>query len=124
MRTVGDGVVDFAGRQTGYGNVIFIKHNATQTTVYAHLSKINVSKGQKVAQGQNIGLVGATGWATGPHLHFELRVSGQFKDPLNIAQYSEGRKLPASQRAGFERQVALSRINLNAAATIQQASAQ
>lgn len=124
VRTVGDGVVDFAGRQTGYGNVIFIKHNATQTTVYAHLSKINVSKGQKVAQGQNIGLVGATGWATGPHLHFELRVSGQFKDPLNIAQYSEGRKLPASQRAGFERQVALSRINLNAAATIQQASAQ
>ena len=111
VRTVGDGVVDFAGRQTGYGNVIFIKHNATQTTVYAHLSKINVSKGQKVAQGQNIGLVGATGWATGPHLHFELRVSGQFKDPLNIAQYSEGRKLPASQRAGFERQVALSRIN-------------
>ncbi|KAF1023103.1 MAG: Murein DD-endopeptidase MepM [Paracidovorax wautersii] len=124
IRTVGDGVVEFAGRQTGYGNVVFIKHNAAQTTVYAHMSKINVKAGQKVAQGDNIGLVGATGWATGPHLHLELRVNGEFRDPMTITQYSEGRKLPATARAAFDRQVAMARVNLNAAAALQTASAQ
>lgn len=124
IRTVGDGVVEFAGRQTGYGNVVFIKHNAAHTTVYAHMSKITVKAGQKVAQGDNIGLVGATGWATGPHLHFELRVNGEFRDPMTIAQYSEGRKLSPTARAAFDRQVAMARVNLNAAAVLRSASAQ
>ena len=56
--------------------------------VYAHLSRINVKKGQSVAQGDNIGAVGSTGWATGPHLHFEFRVNGQHKDPQAIAKSS------------------------------------
>lgn len=124
IRAVGDGVVEFAGRQTGYGNVVFIRHNASQTTVYAHMSRISVTEGQKVAQGDNVGRVGATGWATGPHLHFELRVNGEFKDPLDIARYSEGRKLPPAARAAFERQVAMARVNLGAAQTLQTASAQ
>ncbi|MEO5660693.1 MAG: M23 family metallopeptidase, partial [Polaromonas sp.] len=68
-RTIGDGVVEFAGVQNGYGNVVFIKHRDSLETVYAHLSKIKVQVGQSVSQGQTIGLVGSTGWATGPHLH-------------------------------------------------------
>ncbi|MBC7609805.1 MAG: M23 family metallopeptidase, partial [Polaromonas sp.] len=62
-RTVGDGVVEFAGSQNGYGNVVFIKHRNGHETVYAHLSKIMVQRGQAVNQGQTIGLVGSTGWA-------------------------------------------------------------
>ncbi|MEO7401242.1 MAG: M23 family metallopeptidase, partial [Polaromonas sp.] len=85
-RTVGDGVVEFAGVQNGYGNVIFIKHRGGLETVYAHLSKIMVQPGQTVSQGQTVGLVGATGWATGPHLHFEVRVNGAQQDPMTLAK--------------------------------------
>jgi murein DD-endopeptidase MepM/ murein hydrolase activator NlpD len=73
VRVVGEGVVDFAGWQNGYGNVVHVRHGADRLTVYAHLSRIDVRKGQRVDQGQHIGAVGATGWATGPHLHFEFR---------------------------------------------------
>lgn len=88
-RTVGDGVITFAGSQNGYGNVIFIKHRNNTETVYAHLSKVSVKRGQNVNQGQTIGLVGATGWATGAHLHFEVRVNGVQHDPMVIARKSE-----------------------------------
>lgn len=96
-RTVGDGVVEFAGTQNGYGNVVFIKHRNGHETVYAHLSKMMVVHGQNVSQGQTIGLVGATGWATGPHLHFEFRVNGMHQDPMTIAQQSE--TIPVSSAA-------------------------
>jgi len=83
VRSIGDGAVQFAGVQHGYGNVIFIRHrNGRDTTVYAHLSHIDVKKGQSVAQGQTIGEVGMTGLATGPHLHFEFRVNNE---PVNPA---------------------------------------
>ena len=72
VRSVGGGVVEFAGNQGGFGNVVYIKHRNQHTTVYAHLSRIGVRKGQSVGQGDQIGAVGATGWATGPHLHFEF----------------------------------------------------
>lgn len=88
-RTVGDGVVEFAGVQNGYGNVIFIRHRNGHETVYAHLSKIKVQRGQTVSQGQIVGLVGSTGWATGPHLHFEFRVNGLQQDPVTMAKQSE-----------------------------------
>lgn len=101
VRTVGDGVVEFAGVQNGFGNVVMVKHGSNNTTVYAHLSRINVRKGQSVSQGQNIGAVGATGWATGPHLHFEFRVNGQHRDPLAMARQSESVPLPTSARAAF-----------------------
>jgi murein DD-endopeptidase MepM/ murein hydrolase activator NlpD len=90
VRTIGDGVVEFAGWQNGYGNVIHIRHGNELATVYAHLSRIDVDKGAKVLQGDTIGAVGQTGWATGPHLHFEVKVDGVQQDPLLVAQSSEG----------------------------------
>ncbi|TDM05424.1 MAG: peptidase M23 [Ideonella sp. MAG2] len=101
VRVVGDGVVDFAGVQGGYGNVVQVKHSGDRMTVYAHLSRIDVRKGQRVEQGQRIGAVGATGWATGPHLHFEFRIDGVHQDPLRIAKASETLELDAVQRPKF-----------------------
>lgn len=101
VRAVGDGVVKFAGQQSGYGNVIHLLHAGNRETVYAHLSKINVRQGQRVSQSDTIGLVGATGWATGPHLHFEFKVAGAHTDPIKIARASEAATLPASARAQF-----------------------
>ena len=124
MRSVGDGVVEFAGVQNGYGNVIFLKHRNNYTTVYAHLSRINVRKGQTVSQGQNIGAVGATGWATGPHLHFEFRVNGIYRDPLTIARQSESVPVSAAARPLFSKLAAENRVALAAAALVQQTSAQ
>ncbi len=76
-----DGIVKFAGRNGGYGLMILIDHGTYQT-VYAHLSKIDVFKGQYVKKGQLIGRVGSTGISTGPHLHFEVRYKGKHTDPL------------------------------------------
>jgi murein DD-endopeptidase MepM/ murein hydrolase activator NlpD len=101
VRSVGDGVVDFAGWQNGYGNVVQIKHSNDRSTVYAHLSRIDVKKGQRIEQGGRVGAVGATGWATGPHLHFEFRVAGAHQDPLKIAKASETLTLPAASRSDF-----------------------
>jgi murein DD-endopeptidase MepM/ murein hydrolase activator NlpD len=101
VRTVGDGVVEFAGRQGGYGNVVQIRHTNDRSTVYAHLSRIDVRKGQRVEQGSRIGAVGTTGWSTGPHLHFEFRVNGVHQDPLKIAKASETMTLPATAKADF-----------------------
>jgi murein DD-endopeptidase MepM/ murein hydrolase activator NlpD len=101
VRTVGDGVVDFAGRQNGYGNVVQVRHNNERATLYAHLSRIDVRQGQRVEQGARIGAVGATGWATGPHLHFEFRVNGAHQDPLRIAKASETLTLPPAAKTEF-----------------------
>ena len=115
VRTVGDGVVSFAGVQNGYGNVVFVDHANNQTTVYAHLSRIDVQKGQRVEQGDAIGAVGQTGWATGPHLHFEYRVNGEQRDPLTIAQAVEGAQpLTKATREQFDKQAAQMRIELAA----------
>lgn len=101
VRTVGDGVVEFAGRQNGYGNVVKIKHGNARATLYAHLSRIDVKKGQRIEQGQRIGAVGSTGWATGPHLHFEFRVNGQHVDPMRIAKASEAVAIAPSSKPEF-----------------------
>jgi murein DD-endopeptidase MepM/ murein hydrolase activator NlpD len=87
VRSVGDGVVEFAGRQGGYGNMVVLRHSGQYSTAYAHLSRIapGLHRGAHVAQGDTIGLVGQTGWATGPHLHFEFRIAGQARNPLAIA---------------------------------------
>ncbi|MES2956499.1 MAG: M23 family metallopeptidase [Pseudomonadota bacterium] len=123
-RTVGDGVVEFAGAQNGYGNVVFIKHRNGHETVYAHLSKISVQRGQTVSQGQTIGLVGATGWATGPHLHFEFRVNGAHQDPMTIAKQSETITLSAAAMPAFRELAAGVKSQLQAAATITQTRAE
>ena len=99
VRTIGDGVVEFAGWQNGYGNVVHIKHSGDRTTVYAHLSRVDIVKGAKVDQGDTIGAVGQTGWATGPHLHFEVKIDGVQQDPLLVAQSSEGVVLTPAAKA-------------------------
>ena len=75
------GRVTFAGWNGGYGNLIIISHGSGVETRYAHLSRINVSVGQQVASGQVIGRAGSTGFSTGPHLHFEIRMNGTPVDP-------------------------------------------
>ena len=82
LRTVGAGVVIFAGNYLGYGNLIVIKHAGGFTSHYAHCKAIIVSVGQNVVSGELIGAIGATGRATGPHLHFEIRKQGVPIDPL------------------------------------------
>jgi murein DD-endopeptidase MepM/ murein hydrolase activator NlpD len=101
VRVVGDGVVEFAGQQNGYGNVIEVRHSNDRLTVYAHLSRIDVKRGEHVTQGEHIGAVGQTGWATGPHLHFEFRVAGVVKDPLTIAKSAETLTLDDASRPRF-----------------------
>jgi len=84
IRSVGDGVVEFAGGKGGYGNVVVIKHWSNYSTAYAHMSRFGsgLRKGMKVSQGDVIGYVGSTGWSTGPHLHYEFRVNNQPRNPL------------------------------------------
>ncbi|MBE0549305.1 MAG: M23 family metallopeptidase [Rubrivivax sp.] len=101
VRSVADGIVDFAGRQNGYGNVVQIRHGGERSTLYAHLSRIDVRKGQRIEQGQRLGAVGMTGWTTGPHLHFEFRIAGQHQDPLRVARASETVPLDTAARAHF-----------------------
>ncbi|QAU35759.1 M23 family metallopeptidase [Janthinobacterium sp. 17J80-10] len=86
IRAAADGVVHFAGVQGGYGNVVEIKHWSNYSTAYAHMSRFasGLRKGMKVSQGQLIGYVGSTGWSTGPHLHYEFRVSNEARDPLKV----------------------------------------
>ena len=75
------GVVSKAGWGSGYGYVVYIDHPDGRQTRYGHLSKITVSVGQKVSQGQKIALSGNTGVSTGPHLHFEILINGKQVDP-------------------------------------------
>ena len=101
VRSVGDGVVEFAGRQNGYGNVVQIKHSKERSTLYAHLSSMDVKAGQRIDQGQRLGAVGTTGWSTGPHLHFEFRINGQHQDPLSLAKGVDSVPLDAAARSRF-----------------------
>jgi murein DD-endopeptidase MepM/ murein hydrolase activator NlpD len=115
VRSVGNGTVEFAGVQNGFGNVVIVKHNNADQTVYAHLSRIAVRAGQAVAQGQNIGAVGQTGWATGPHLHFEFRVNGAQRDPLKMAKRSVAAPLTGPARSEFDIVARHMRVQLSAA---------
>jgi murein DD-endopeptidase MepM/ murein hydrolase activator NlpD len=85
VRAVGDAVVEYSGPRGGYGKVVILRHNGQYSTVYAHLSRVAVKRGARVAQNDTIGFVGQTGWATGPHLHYEFRIGGQARNPLSIA---------------------------------------
>jgi len=102
IRATGNARVTFAGKQNGYGNVIELRHQGAFSTLYAHLSRLapQVRTGARVAQGEVIGYVGQTGWATGPHLHYEFRVGGEQRNPLTVALPS-GEPLPPAHRLAF-----------------------
>jgi murein DD-endopeptidase MepM/ murein hydrolase activator NlpD len=114
VRATGDGTVEFAGRQGGYGNVVIVRHQGNHETVYGHLSGFasGLHKGSRVIQGDIIGYVGATGIATGPHLHYEFRVSGVHRNPLTLA-LPDALPLAANQLARFrdQTQTALGRLD-------------
>jgi len=84
VRAAEDGIVLFSGEQRGYGNLVLLAHDRDVVTVYAHNAKNLVSQGDKVSRGEQIARVGKTGNATGPHLHFEVRVGTQPRDPLGF----------------------------------------
>ncbi|MCU7923386.1 MAG: peptidoglycan DD-metalloendopeptidase family protein [Candidatus Thiodiazotropha sp. (ex Dulcina madagascariensis)] len=92
IKAAGDGKIIHRGVKGGYGKAVIIQHGQVYTTLYAHLSRYNkkAKKGQRVQQGQIIGYVGRTGLATGPHLHYEFRVNGVYRNPLTV-------KLPAAK---------------------------
>jgi murein DD-endopeptidase MepM/ murein hydrolase activator NlpD len=102
VKATADGTVEFIGKQNGYGNVIALKHQGGFSTRYAHLSSFQsgLHKGSRVHQGDVIGHVGQTGWATGPHLHYEFRINDQVRNPLSVA-LPEALPIPAREMAAF-----------------------
>ena len=102
----GDGVIEKAGRNGGYGNYIRVKHGRNLKTAYAHMKKFakGMKKGVRVKQGQIIGYVGTTGRSTGPHLHFEVLRNGKHINPKTIKSFS-GRKLAGDELKKFKAQV-------------------
>ena len=102
VKAASEGVVDFVGVKGGYGNVVILKHQNKVSTLYGHLSRFasGLKKGARVSQGQLIGYVGMTGLATGPHLHYELLINGQHRDPLKVA-LPEAAPIAPQYRADF-----------------------
>jgi murein DD-endopeptidase MepM/ murein hydrolase activator NlpD len=102
VKATADGTVDFAGWENGYGNVLILKHQGGFSTRYAHLSSITsgLHRGARVHQGDVIGRVGQTGWATGPHLHYEFRVNNEVRNPLTVA-LPAALPIAAQQMAAF-----------------------
>ena len=84
IHAAGSGTVVWCGWMSGYGNLVMIDHHNGLATAYGHQSRIAVGCNQEVAQGQVIGYVGSTGFSTGPHLHFEVRLNGTPVDPLGL----------------------------------------
>lgn len=84
VHATSDGTVTFAGRQSGYGNIVILQHDFGIETRYAHMSSIAVSVGQHVSRGDRVGNIGSTGRSTGPHLHYEIRIGGR---PINPMTY-------------------------------------
>ena len=104
VRAVGDGVVIFAGRKGGYGNVIDIRHRNGFVSRYGHLRGFarGIHVGSRVGIGSTIAYVGQTGLATGPHLHFEILVNGVQRDPKIALQMKGGDPIPSSERGVFQ----------------------
>ncbi len=104
VSAVGDGTINFSGYKGQYGKLVVIRHSNGWKTYYGHLSRINggIKRGLKVEQGQVIGYVGATGLATGPHLHYEMRVNNKPVNPLKI-KVSGGSAVPENLKAEWLR---------------------
>ncbi|MFL5545692.1 MAG: peptidoglycan DD-metalloendopeptidase family protein [Gemmatimonadaceae bacterium] len=105
VRAIGDGVIVFAGRKGGYGNMIDIRHRNGMVSRYGHMRNFaaGMRPGTRVGMGSTIGYVGMTGWATGPHLHFEIRVRGVAHDPRLALQSRGGEPIPANERSLFQK---------------------
>ena len=103
IRASGDGTVDFAGVQGGYGNFVVLKHWANYTTAYAHMSRFapGIRRGSQVRQGDVIGYVGSTGWSTGAHLHYEFRVGSEARDPMSVKVLAQA-PLSVAEMARFQ----------------------
>jgi murein DD-endopeptidase MepM/ murein hydrolase activator NlpD len=124
VRATSAGRVLFVGAQNGYGNVVQLEHQGTFSTLYAHLSRFGqgLRAGAKVAQGEVIGYVGQTGWATGPHLHYEFRVGDDQLDPLTLA-LPDGEPLAESQKPLFLSTIAPAQAQLAIAQSLPRAFA-
>jgi murein DD-endopeptidase MepM/ murein hydrolase activator NlpD len=101
VRAIGHGTVVSAGYQGGYGNLVVVRHANGFTSYYGHLSKIHTRSGRRVTQGDIIGLVGATGVATGPHLHYGIMKGNRWTDPMRI-QGPPAEPLDPADRPAFE----------------------
>ncbi len=102
-----DGVVTFAGWRNGYGNTVEVRHGGSISTLYGHLSRFapGIRPGARVRQADPIAYVGATGWATGPHLHYEFKISGVSQDPMKVA-LPKATPVPARLKARFDAEAA------------------
>lgn len=107
VKAVGDAVVGFAGRKGGYGNLVILRHRNGYETYYAHLNGFaqGVRSGRPISQGEIIGYVGSTGTATGPHLHYEVRIGGAPRNPVAV-KLPGSPPLAAAQKARFAQQTA------------------
>lgn len=121
VKAASNGKVAFVGTQRGYGNTVILQHQERYETAYAHLNGFaaGLRKGDKVKQGDVIGFVGSTGWSTGNHLHYEIRVAGEAVDPMKIA-LPTARPLDARALAAFKRATTpmLARLELLKAAQV------
>jgi len=115
VKATADGSVEFAGKKSGYGNIVMLQHQGKFETVYGHLSAFasGLHKGQRISQGDVIGYVGMTGLATGPHLHYEFKVAGVQRNPLSI-EVPTAFPIAANQKNDFNRasQPLLTRLEL------------
>lgn len=107
VRATSDGIVDFVGKQSGYGNFVVLRHGETYTTAYGHLSNFakGLQIGSRVRQGETIGYVGSTGWATGPHLHYEFRMNNVHQNPLTV-RLPDAQPLSGNTLLNFRQQIA------------------
>jgi len=113
VKATADATVEFFGRKGGYGNVVLLRHRGGYSTLYGHLSRFaaGLHRGERIAQGEVIGFVGQTGWATGPHLHYEFRVNNHYRNPLTMA-------FPAAQPISADRMAAFRAVTAPLAADL------
>lgn len=105
VRATANATVHFVGSQNGYGNTIVLRHDEKHSTLYAHLSrfKAGLRTGQRINQGDTIGYVGQTGWATGPHLHYEFKIHGKPVNPLSVTLPIANTPLDQTQLSLFKK---------------------
>lgn len=124
ISSAADGTVSFAGWKKGYGKFVLVKHRDQKATAYAHLSRIQVRKGQRVVRGELLGSVGQTGTATGPNLHFEYLVKGRPQDPDHITRQPTEAPISFANSSEFNRLAFTMRRQLELAPLVAKATAE